>query len=127
MELLQGPTTFDKTLQRDTKHHDDGNSRTMSGTESLVDVTLRPWPASKKEELSPQDLLRQVEQLTHERGHLRNVTEKSLQEDVVTGRKLPEGSVGDAEEKTDKKDAPSKEERLQDVFLMHQQMSGHME
>jgi mediator of RNA polymerase II transcription subunit 17 len=124
---MQGPSTFDKTLQRDTKHDDYADNRTMSGTESLVDVTLRPWPISKKEELSPQDLLRQVEQLTNERGHLRNVTEKSLQEDVVTGIKLPEGSAGESEEKTDKKDAPSKEERLQDVFLMHQQMSGHME
>jgi mediator of RNA polymerase II transcription subunit 17 len=99
----------------------------MSGTESLVDVTLRPWPTSKKEELSPQDLLLQIEQLTNERGHLRNVTEKALQEDVITGKKCPEGDAGDSEEKTDKKDAPTKEERLQDVFRMHQEMSGHME
>jgi hypothetical protein len=128
--LMQGPTIFDKTPQRSTKQDVYGDCCAMSGTESLVDVTLRPWPASKKDELSPQDLLHQIEQLTSERGHLRNVTEKSLQEDVVAGKELPEDTEGDSEEKTDKKDkkdAPTKEERLQEVIRMHQEMSSHME
>jgi mediator of RNA polymerase II transcription subunit 17 len=102
----------------------------MSGTESLVDVTLRPWPTTKKDELSPQDLLQQIEQLAKERGHLRNITEKSLLDDVIAGKETPENAEGDTKEKTDKKekkDAPSKDERLQDVLRMHQEMSTHME
>jgi mediator of RNA polymerase II transcription subunit 17 len=83
----------------------------MPTTASLTDVTLRPWPASKKDELSPQDLLHQVEQLANERGHLRNVTEKSLQEDIVAGKDAPNGAT----------------ERLQDIFRMQQEMSSHME
>jgi mediator of RNA polymerase II transcription subunit 17 len=102
----------------------------MSGTESLADVTLRPWPTTKKDELSSQDLLQQIEQLATERGHLRYITEKSLLEDVIAGKEAPEDADGDSEEKTDKKDkkdAPSKEERLQEVLRMHHEMSTHME
>jgi mediator of RNA polymerase II transcription subunit 17 len=102
----------------------------MSGTESLADVTLRPWPTTKKDELSPQDLLQQIEQLANERGHLRNITEKSLLEDVIAGKEAPADAEGESEEKTDKKDkqdAPSKEERLQEVLRMHHEMSTHME
>jgi mediator of RNA polymerase II transcription subunit 17 len=98
----------------------------MPGTESLTDVTLRPWPTSKKDELSPQDLLRQVEQLANERGHLRNVTEKSLQDDIVAGKDAPDSAAANAEEKKEK-EAPSKDERLQDIFRMQQEMAGHME
>lgn len=99
----------------------------MAGTESLADVTLRPWPAVKKEELSPQDLLLQIEQLGNERGHLRNVTEKSLQEDIIAGKDVPDGTAGGSVQKEDKKDAPSREERLQEVIRMQQEMSSHME
>jgi hypothetical protein len=98
----------------------------MSGFESLADVTLRPWPAAKKEELSPQDLLLQIEQLGNERGHLRDVTEKSLQEDIVAGKHAPEGSAGESEQKK-KRDTPSKEARLQEVLKMQYEMSQHME
>jgi hypothetical protein len=49
----------------------------MSGAEALGEVTLRPWPAPKKEGFSKQELLRQIEQLTAERGHLRDITEES--------------------------------------------------
>jgi mediator of RNA polymerase II transcription subunit 17 len=100
----------------------------MSGTGSLTDVTLRPWPTSKKEELGSQDLLLQIEQLANERGHLRNVTEKSLREDIVAGKNVPEDTIEDAEQRKEKnKDAPSKEERLQEVFRIQQEMSSHME
>jgi mediator of RNA polymerase II transcription subunit 17 len=98
----------------------------MPGTESLTDVTLRPWPTSKKDELSPQDLLRQVEQLANERGHLRNVTEKSLQDDIIAGKDAPDSAAANAEEKKEK-ETPSKDERLQDIFRMQQEMAGHME
>lgn len=99
----------------------------MPGAESLTNVTLRPWPTSKKEELGSQDLLQQVEQLANERGHLRNVTEKSLREDIAAGIDASVETTSDSEGKKDKKDAPSKEERLQDVFRMQQEMSSHME
>jgi hypothetical protein len=90
-----------------TKHHNEAPNRTYT-------VVVAPC----------------LGQLTSERGHLRNVTEKSLQEDVVAGKELPEDTEGDSEEKTekkDKKDAPTKEERLQEVIRMHQEMSSHME
>lgn len=99
----------------------------MSGAESLTNVTLRPWPAPKKEELAPQDLLQQVEQLANERGHLRNVTEKSLQDEIILGKDVSEDANDGLEEKKEKKVVPSKEERLQDVFRMQQEMSSHME
>lgn len=99
----------------------------MPGADSLTNVTLRPWPTPKKEELGSQDLLRQVEQLANERGHLRNVTEKSLREDIAAGKDAPAEPASELEEKKDKKNAPSKEERLQDVFRMQQEMSSHME
>ncbi|KAH8732259.1 subunit 17 of mediator complex-domain-containing protein [Phaeosphaeriaceae sp. PMI808] len=106
----------------------------MSKAESLRDVTLRPWPTPKKEELGPQDLLLQIEQLTTERGHLRNITEKSLQEDILTGKNVPDPATGmeEKEEEEDKgkskgKDAPSKDERLQEVFRVQREMGSHIE
>ncbi|KAH3907560.1 mediator of RNA polymerase II transcription subunit 17 [Parastagonospora nodorum] len=99
----------------------------MSGYESLADVTLRPWPAAKKEELSPQDLLLQIEQLGTERGHLRDVTEKSLQEDMAAGKGASEEAAGSLEQKKKKKDATSREERLQEVLKAQHEMCMHME
>jgi mediator of RNA polymerase II transcription subunit 17 len=99
----------------------------MTGTESLADVTLRPWPVAKREELSPQDLLLQIEQLAIERGHLRDVTEKALQEDIVAGKDVPEDAAAALEQKKKDKDAPSREKRLQEVIHMQQEMSSHME
>ena len=99
----------------------------MSGAESLTNVTLRPWPAPKKEELSPQDLLQQVEQLANERGHLRNVTEKSLQDEIISGKDAAEDGKEESDQKKETKVVASKEERLQDAFRMQQEMSSHME
>jgi mediator of RNA polymerase II transcription subunit 17 len=99
----------------------------MSGAESLTNVTLRPWPAQKKEELSPQDLLEQVEQLANERGHLRNVTEKSLQDEIISGKDAAEDGKEESDQKKETKVVASKEERLQDAFRMQQEMSSHME
>ncbi|KAL5115739.1 RNA polymerase II mediator complex subunit [Pleosporales sp. CAS-2024a] len=106
----------------------------MSGSESLADVALRPWPPAKKEELSPEDLLLQIQQLGHERGHLRNVTEKSLQEHVLAGKEAAEEIVEALAQKQQKEDedrkktdAPSREARLQEVLRMQHEMSQHME
>jgi mediator of RNA polymerase II transcription subunit 17 len=96
----------------------------MSVNGSLTDVTLRPWPASKKEELSAEDLLLQIEQLSTERKHLRNVTEKSLQDDIAAGTEVPEGAAEGSEQKKEDKDAPSREERLQEVFRAQIEMSS---
>lgn len=99
----------------------------MSGYESLADVTLRPWPAAKKEELSPQDLLLQIEQLGTERGHLRDVTENSLQEEMAAGKFASEEAVGGLEQNKKKRDATSREERLQEVLMAQHEMCMHME
>jgi mediator of RNA polymerase II transcription subunit 17 len=99
----------------------------MAGNESLKDVTLRPWPPQKKEELSQDDLLLQIEQLTTERGHLRDITEKSLQEDIDSGKHVPE-DVKDSLTKDDKdKDAPSKQQMVEKVFNAQREMYGHLE
>lgn len=99
----------------------------MSGTETLSEVMLRPWPAPQKEELSKQELLRQIEQLTTERGHLRDITEKSLQEDIDAGKDVPDDVAATAERKKEEKDAPSKEERLQAVYRAQQEIGNHLE
>ncbi|KAI0608607.1 Mediator of RNA polymerase II transcription subunit 17 [Pyrenophora tritici-repentis] len=66
--------------------------------DSLNNVALRPWPAPKKEELTQEDLLFKIEQLASERGHLRNITEQSLQEDIDAGKNAP-GHGSDAEQR----------------------------
>ncbi|KAH7077996.1 subunit 17 of mediator complex-domain-containing protein [Paraphoma chrysanthemicola] len=101
----------------------------MSGAESLKDVALRPWPTSKKEMLGSEDLMLQIEQLTSERGHLRNITEKSLQDDVIAGKDSYEGAVVAAEQKEDGKEdaAQEKEKRIQDVFRAQQEMTSNLE
>ncbi|OAL43246.1 hypothetical protein IQ07DRAFT_593234 [Pyrenochaeta sp. DS3sAY3a] len=99
----------------------------MAGNESLKDVTLRPWPPQKKEELSQEDLLLQIEQLTTERGHLRDITEKSLQDDIDSGKHVPE-DVKDGLKQDDKdKDAPSKQQMVEKVFNAQREMYGHLE
>jgi mediator of RNA polymerase II transcription subunit 17 len=101
----------------------------MSGAESLKDVALRPWPTYKKEMLGSEDLMLQIEQLTSERGHLRNITEKSLQDDVIAGKDSYEGAVVAAEQKEDGKEdaAQEKEKRIQDVFRAQQEMTSNLE
>jgi mediator of RNA polymerase II transcription subunit 17 len=103
------------------------HNRAMSANGSLMGVALRPWPASKKEELSAEDLLLQIEQLSTERKHLRNVTEKSLQDDITAGTEVPEDATDGSEQKKEDKNAPSRDERLQEVFRAQIEMSSHME
>lgn len=95
----------------------------MAGNESLRDVTLRPWPAQKKEELSQDDLLLQIEQLTTERGHLRDITESSLQHDIEAGKDVPEDSKDGGKQDDKAKDAPSK----QQVDNAQREMYTHLE
>lgn len=101
----------------------------MSGTESLRDVALRPWPATKKEMLGAEDLMLQIEQLTSERGHLRDITEKSLQDDIVAGNDVPDDPVGAVEKVEVGKEELSqeREKKMQDVFRAQQDMAGNLE
>ncbi|KAJ4377677.1 RNA polymerase II mediator complex subunit [Neocucurbitaria cava] len=88
----------------------------MAGTESLRNVSLRPWPVPRKEELTQEDLFLQIQQLTTERGHLRDITEKSLQENIAAGKDVPE-DIKVGEDSSEKQhDAPSRQEMLEKVF-----------
>ena len=101
----------------------------MSGIDSLRDVAIRPWPANKNDELSKDALLRQIEQLTTERGHLRDITEQSLQTDIDAGKDVP-GSVNgslEEEEEEEEKEAPSRKEQMEQIFKMQMEMAGHLE
>ena len=54
---------------------------------TLAEVALRPFPAPAKDALSKEDIFAQVSQLTTERKqYLRDITEKSLLEDIEAGR-----------------------------------------
>lgn len=99
----------------------------MSGVESLKDVALRPWPANKTDELSKDALLQQIEQLTTERGHLRDITEQSLQADIEAGKNIPDDAKEGSEDEDDEKEAPSRKEKMEEIFKMQMEMAGHLE
>ena len=99
----------------------------MSGLESLKDVALRPWPANKKEEFSKDALLEQIEQLARERGHLRNITEQSLQADIDAGKDVPDGAKESSEDDDEEKEPPSLDERKAEISKMQMEMAGHLE
>jgi mediator of RNA polymerase II transcription subunit 17 len=99
----------------------------MSGAASLSDVALRPWPAPKKDELKPADLRLQVDQLTIERGHLRNITEKSLQDDIIAGKDASSSEADEQEAKKDKKEVRSRAQTQEDIIRMQQEMCSEME
>lgn len=98
----------------------------MSGFESLKDVALRPWPGNKKDELSKDAVLQQVEQLARERGHLRNITEQSLQADIDAGRDLPDDLKEAPEEEEEEKEL-TLDERKAEVAKMQMEMASHLE
>ncbi|KAF2997659.1 RNA polymerase II mediator complex subunit [Curvularia kusanoi] len=97
----------------------------MSGFESLKDVALRPWPGNKKDELSKDAMLQQVEQLARERGHLRNITEQSLQADIDAGRDLPD-DLKEASEEEEEKEL-TLDERKAEVAKMQMDMASHLD
>lgn len=86
----------------------------MSAAASSTSVALRPWPAPKKEKLEPVDVFEQVGQLAAERGHLRYITEQTLQDEVDAGDTIKEDVMEGIEEGA-KKDTPSKEDRLKEL------------
>ncbi|KAL6705797.1 RNA polymerase II mediator complex subunit [Coniothyrium glycines] len=95
--------------------------------EELKEVTLRPWPAQEKKELSLEELHLQVEQLTSERGHLRDITELSLQEAIAAGKDVPNGVSKNADQEKTIKEAPSAQEAREKVFNAGRDMYGHLE
>lgn len=98
--------------------------------DSLNSVTLRPWPAPKKEELTQDDLLFKIEQLASERGHLRNITEQSLQADIDAGKHVP-GDNADADAAKEKekkeKESPSLQEQRERVMKVGVEMHTQLE
>ena len=95
----------------------------------LNNVALRPWPPADKEELTQDDLLIKIEQLASERGHLRNITEQSLQEDIDAGKHVPD-DTDDAAKQGDKDkelEAPSRQEQVEKAFKAGQEMYSHLE
>lgn len=98
-----------------------------AGMESLKEVTLRPWPVQKKEELSLEDLHVKVEQLTTERGHLRDITEASLQEAIAAGKDVPDGVSGSAGPKQPSKEAPTQQEMREQIMKAGSEMHSHVE
>jgi mediator of RNA polymerase II transcription subunit 17 len=95
--------------------------------DSLGNVALRPWPAPKKEELSQEDLLFEIEQLASERGHLRNITEQSLQEDIDAGKDVPDAATDEFKQEKKDKDAPSTQEQREKVFKFAQKLHSQVE
>lgn len=89
----------------------------MAGMAPPTDITMRPWPATEKEELSPGDIFTQIAQLTSERGHLRFITERSLQEEVDSGKDVPEDVMEGVEFGAEQKPAKEKdkEDQLKEV------------
>lgn len=99
----------------------------MSGVDSLKDVALRPWPTKGKDELSRDALLQQIEQLAEERGHLRGITEQSLQADIDAGKDVPDNAKESLEDGEEEKEPPSRKEKLDQIFKMQMEMAGHLE
>jgi mediator of RNA polymerase II transcription subunit 17 len=98
----------------------------MSGAGTATSVALRPWPASKMEAIPPPELFSRLHQLTNERGHLRSITEKSLQDDINTGKDVAEDIIEGVEQKL-AKDAPTKQESMQEITQKQQQMISALE
>ncbi|KAJ4993040.1 RNA polymerase II mediator complex component SRB4 [Stagonosporopsis vannaccii] len=98
----------------------------MSGLESLKDVALRPWPTKKIDEFGKDALRPQIEQLAIERGHLRNITEQSLQADLEAGKDVPDGAKDSSEDEEEEKPR-SLDERKVEVLKMQMEMASHLD
>lgn len=99
----------------------------MSELESLKDVALRPWPAKKTDEFGKDALRPQIEQLAIERGHLRNITEQSLQADIEAGKDVPDDATDSSEDDEEEKAPRSLDERKAEVLGMQMEMASHLE
>jgi mediator of RNA polymerase II transcription subunit 17 len=100
---------------------------TMSGLDSLKDVALRPWPADKEDESSKDVVFRKIEQLATERGHMRNITEQSLQADVDAGKDALDDAKDGSEEEDEGLKSKTFEERRDEIMKMQWEMAMHLE
>lgn len=72
--------------------------------------------------------MQQIAQLTTERGgHLRDITEKSLQEEIIAVKDVTESTTDEVEKKKEQEDTRSKDQIQQDNFRVGQQMIEHIE
>ena len=101
--------------------------RIMSGLDSLRDVALRPWPTDKEDESSKDVVFRKIEQLATERGHMRNITEQSLQAEIDAGRDVLEDAKGGSEDGDADTKSKTFEERRDEINKMQWEMSMHLE
>ncbi|OSS54628.1 hypothetical protein B5807_00656 [Epicoccum nigrum] len=99
----------------------------MSEFESLRDVALRPWPVNRTDDLSKDAMLQQVEQLARERGHLRNITEQSLQADIDAGKDVPDDLKEISEEDEEEKEPLTLDERKAEIAKMQMEMASHLD
>jgi mediator of RNA polymerase II transcription subunit 17 len=98
----------------------------MSDTYPLGNVAIRPLPAPANGTLSKEELSTQIHQLTNERGHLRGITEKALQDEIDAGKSIPDDVVVGVENEP-KKDAPAAEEKLKEIYRIKNEMQGKIE
>jgi mediator of RNA polymerase II transcription subunit 17, fungi type len=99
----------------------------MTRLDSLKDVALRPWPANQDDESSRDVILRQIEQLAAERGHLRNITEQSLQADIDAGKDVPDDAKDSSADDEEEKKPQTFEQRREEIIKMQFEMSNHLE
>lgn len=97
-----------------------------TGPTMNLDVVLRPWPATEERATAPPALYKQIEQLTNERGYLRSITEKSLQDDINAGNHVTAG-VTKGTEQTDTKYTSTKQEKIQELPEKNFQMAQKLE
>ncbi|KAF2115755.1 subunit 17 of mediator complex-domain-containing protein [Lophiotrema nucula] len=95
----------------------------MSASGPATDVALRPWPTSEKEALDRAELHNKVVQLASERGHLRLITEESLQEEIDTGKDAVEVAVMEGvEQQEEVKSTQTKQDRQKQVWEVRNSM-----
>ncbi|KAF1933072.1 uncharacterized protein M421DRAFT_1633 [Didymella exigua CBS 183.55] len=99
----------------------------MPGLDSLKDVALRPWPTDKDDESSRDVVLQKIEQLAAERGHLRNITEQSLQAEIDAGKDALDDAKDSSEGGDEEKKPLTFEERRDEIIKMQWEMSTHLE
>lgn len=102
-------------------------TRVMSGLDLLRDVALRPWPADKEDEASRDVVFRKIEQLATERGHMRDITEQSLQAEIDAGKDGLEDAKDASENGDDIAKSKTFEERRDEIMKMQWEMNMHLE
>ncbi|ORY02942.1 subunit 17 of mediator complex-domain-containing protein [Clohesyomyces aquaticus] len=98
----------------------------MSASGSVTNVALRPWPTSSRDKLTPLEIHAQIAQLTTERGHLRYITEESLQNEIDTGTDPSKVAKNDAKDDKEK-GAPTRQERLMEIQATGRNMYTKLE